>query len=480
METGAAPTRKRKFVFPHPYIVLLAIVLICSLLSYVLPSSSFDYVEVSYTNTDGSTKTRNVIDPDTYTVGEINPVTPMQFLTSLIRGADEMSTTIFFVFIVVGCFYVLGETGAVTAGIGRMVKTFGKNKIFVIPVLYILFAAAGTTMGLYEELMCFIPILIPLFIAMGYDSLLATGVVLSGAIAGWAGATLNPFTLGIAQGISGLPLFSGLGYHIVCFVCFVTLGIVWFIFYAKKLEKSPKISVVYDLDNERGETERVDMDSLPEFTARRKIILGVLIVTIGILVYGLLKLGWYFEEMSALFLVMAVVVTLIAGNSLNWFAGKMVEGMRMITQGAMVIAFARAIVVVLNDSGIINTILNGMANAVKALPAFMAVVGQYIFQCLLNFIVPSGSGQATLTMPIMAPLADLTGITRQTAVLCEIMGDAISNVFTPTAGAFMAALGLAGIPWNKWIKWYAPLLGFQYLLGLILVIVAQIIQIGPF
>ncbi len=480
METGAAPTKKRKFEFPHPFIVLLTLALVVAILSYVIPSSSFEYVDVSYIGTDGSTKTRSVIDPDTYTLGERKPVTVMQLLTSVIRGADEMATTIFFVFLVVGCFYVVGETGAITAGIGRMVKSFGKNKIIAIPVLYLLFAVAGTTMGLYEELMCFIPILIPLFMAMGYDSLIAAGVVLSGSIAGWAGAMFNPFTLGISQGISGLPLFSGLGYHAIAFVSFVGLGIVWFVIYARKIEKNPSASIMHELDRERADTERVDMEDLPEFTLRRKIVMIILLITIGVLVYGLLKLGWYFAEMSALFLVMALVVTIVSGNGLNWFAKKMGEGMKMITQGALVIAFARSIVVVLNDSGIINTILYAMANVVKSLPSFMGIVGQFIFQSLFSYVVSSGSAQASLTMPIMAPLSDITGITRQTAVLAEVIADAISNIFTPTAGAFMAALGLAGIPYNKWIKWYAPLLGLQYAVGLVLVVVAQLIKLGPF
>ena len=198
------------------------------------------------------------------------------------------------------------------------------------------------------------------------------------------------------------------------------------------------------------------------------------------MVFGIMKYGWYFQEISGIFLVMGVVVTFTYGKGINWFCNNLVAGMKTIVTGAMIVGFARAILVILNDSEMIHTILHSASGFITSLPAYMAVVGQYIFQCLMKYIIPSGSGQASATMPIMAPLADLTGINRQVAVQCEVIGDALSNPFTPTSGNIHAGLAMAGIPWATWAKFWWKFLAIEYLLGLVLVIIADMIELGPF
>jgi uncharacterized ion transporter superfamily protein YfcC len=472
---------KKKFEFPRPFAIMMIIVLIFTILSYVIPSSTYQTMPVTYVQSDGSERTRDVIDPDSWMLSaEDKSVSFMQYITSFIRGMEAVPDIIFYLFIVVGCFYIVSETGAMTAGIGRLIVKLGKNKILIVPILVCVFAFLGSTTGAYEEMLCFIPILAPIMIAAGYDSLITVGIVMGGGAAGFAGATTNAFTLGVSQGISGLPMFSGLWYHVICLACFAVLLAGLLLWYAKRLEKDQSRSLMYEKDKVFAENNKVDLSDLPEFTTARKIILCVVLLTLCIMIYGILEHGWYFEELCGLFMVMGLVVTFIYGKGINWFCDTLVAGMKTIVTGALIVGFARAILVVLNDAEMLHTILHACASVVQKLPAYLAVVGQYFFQCLMNYLIPSGSGQATATMPIMAPLADLTGITRQTAVLCEVIGDALSNPFTPTSGNIHAGLALAGIPWVTWAKYWWKFLCIQYGLGLILVIIADVINLGPF
>ena len=460
---------------------MMILVLLFSILSYVIPSSTYEMMDVTYIQADGTEKVRSVVDPDSWSLSENDlSISFMQFMTSFIRGMEAVPDIIFSIFITVGCFYLVNETGAIVSGVGRLIVKMGDRKVMIIPILVTVFAVLGSTVGSYEEMLCFIPILCPLMIGAGYDSLIVVALVMGSGAAGFAGATINPFTLGVSQGISGLPMFSGLGFHIGVLIAYIILLSICLVYYAKKLEKDQTRSLMYEMDKAFIENNRVDFSNLPEFTTVRKITLGIVALAVAVLIYGVLKFGWYFNEIAALFMIMALVITVVNGKGINWFCDNLVAGMKSIVTGALMVGFARAILVVLNDAEMLHTILHWGASILTKLPAFMAVVGQYIFQCVMNYIIPSGSGQATATMPIMAPLADLTGLNRQVAVQCEVIGDAISNPFTPTAGNIHAGLAMAGIPYIIWVKYWWKFVAVQYALGLVVVIIADIINLGPF
>ena len=329
-----------------------------------------------------------------------------------------------------------------------------------------------------EETIPFIPIFVSLCIAMGYDSITGAAIVLCGAAAGYAGAFMNPFTMQVAQGIAGLPLFSGMWYRIIIFVVMVIVATTFILVYANKIKKDPKKSSMYEIDKNRD--DMFDLNNMQEFGLKEKLILLVFLGTIALLVFGVIKYGWYMDEISALFFGMSMIVAIIARMSLNEYALTLGKGMADIASGAFVVGFARGVLVVITDGNILHTILHAAASLLTGLPAMVSAVGMYIFQCLLNFIVPSGSGQAAVSIPIMAPLGDLVGVTRQTACIAFQIGDGLSNIFTPTSGFFMAGLALAKIPWTKWAKWMLPLIGIQYAIGAIFVVIAQIIELGPF
>lgn len=461
---------KKKRQFPHVYVVLLFLVVICALLSYVVPAGEYDRVETE----DG----RLIVDPETFHNVERTPVNLFGVLKAVPKGMVEIADIIFFIFIVGGSFAVVQDTGAIEAGIGKITKGMAGKEKYLIPVIMFVFSLAGAIFGMAEETLPFIPIMVALSLAMGFDSITGTGMVLAGAGAGFAAAFMNPFTVGVAQGIAGLPLFSGMGFRLAMFMVMTGAAIIYVYRYAGKVKENPQLSSMHEFDKNREDT--LDLDKIREISKNDKLVLLTVGVTIILLVIGVMFFDWYILEISALFLGMSVVVAMFGKLGLNGFAERLVEGMSGMAGGALIVGFARAILVVLTEGSIMDTILYGAANLVSALPSSLTVVGMYIFQCLLNVIIPSGGGQAAVSMPIMAPLSDLTGITRQTAVLAFQLGDGISNILTPTSGYFMAGLALAKVPWDKWAKWFIKLAALQYLIGVVFILIAHVIQLGPF
>lgn len=460
---------KKGLPVPHVYVILLTLILICSLMSYIVPAGQYDMMTVG---------TREVVDAATYHLVEPTPVTLMQMLSAVPRGMTQSAQIIFFIFIVGGAFAILEKTGAIEAGIGKVCQLLGKRTLLLLPVIVLLFSMGGAVFGMSEETIPFIPIFVSLCIAMGYDSITGTAIVFCGAAAGYAGAFMNPFTLQVAQGIAGLPILSGMGFRVMMYIVYLLLTSGFIMWYASRVKKNPEKSPMYHEDQARDDI--IDLNNLRPFGGREKAILTVFAGAIVLLVYGVISWGWYMDEISALFIGMAILIAIVARMTPNEFAVTFGEGMAGIASGALVIGFARGLLVVMTDGNILHTILHAVAGALESLPSLVSALGMYVFQCLLNFLVPSGSGQAAVSIPIMAPLGDLVGVTRQTTCVAFQLGDAISNIFTPTSGFFMAGLALAKIPWTKWARWILPLVGMQYALGGVFVVIAHLIGLGPF
>jgi len=463
-------TQEQRKKFPHVYVVLLTIVVICAILTYIVPAGEYERVEAP----DG----RMVVDPVSYTRTESNPIPPFGILEAIPKGMVDVASIIFFIFIVGGAFGVVEATGAFEGAINNITSTMKGRERWIIPIVMFIFSLGGGIFGMAEETLPFIPIMVSLAVSLGFDSLVGAGMVLTGAGAGFSGAFLNPFTVGVAQGVAGLPTFSGLAFRIVMYVVMVTATILWMIRYSDKVKKDPTRSLMYELDKKRDEADT--HKEMREFLPRDRWILLIVLATIVMLVVGVIAFGWYIQEIAALFLGMAIVVSIVGGLGFNGFGEELVNGMANMAGGALVVGFARAILVVLSDGMILDTILHATSNLVSQLPSSLTAVGMYVFQVLLNFLIPSGSGQAAVSIPIMAPLADLVGVTRQTAVVAYQLGDGISNIFTPTSGYFIAGLALAKIPYDRWARWILPLISLQYALGAVFVIAANLIHLGPF
>lgn len=461
---------KKKFQVPHVYIIIMGIALICMLLTYFVPAGMYERI----INEAG----REVVDPDSFTFLPQTPQNLFDYFQSFHQGLVEMAGIIFFLFIVGGCFAVVEGTGAIEAVLSKITQIMAGKERIVIPFIMLAFALGGATFGMAEEALPFIPIMVTLAISLGFDSMTGAAMVLVGCSAGFAGAFLSPFTVGVAQGIAGLPMASGMGFRIILFCCMSTLMIGFVYWYAGRIKKNPMKSSMYEIDIARE--DKLDLSNLKQMTKAHVFILLIVGASIVTFTVGVVKFGWYFKELSAVFLIMAGLSAAVGGLGLNGFAEHLTKGMATLASGAIIVGFARAILVIMTDGGIIDTILFYTSNLVAGLSSNVAAVGIYVFQCFLNYLVPSGSGQAAVSMPILAPLSDIVGVTRQTAVLAYQLGDGISNIFTPTSGYFMAGLALAKIPWEKWAKWLLPLVLVEYLVGAIFVIIANSIGYGPF
>ncbi|WP_227001874.1 YfcC family protein [Virgibacillus necropolis] len=458
------PNKKsKKFTAPHPFVILFAVIILITISTYFVPAGEYDRT----TNEEEQT----VVVDGTYHTVESNPAGFMEIFQSIHQGMVEGAAIIFFIFIVGGAFGIFRATNSIEGALGSISSKVIGKEIYLIPVVMIFFGLAGATFGMFEEALPFILIMVPIALKLGFDSMVGTAMVLVGVSAGFTAAFTNPFTIGVAQGIAGLPLFSGMGVRIIYWLIFMAVSIAYVMVYAKKVKNKPSTSIVLEEDNKRNtDTTEIAQEKLTRIQAAT---LGVLVLTLGILAFGVIQYGWFIKEIAALFLIMGIVVGIINKMGINEIAERFVKGCEELVVGALVVGFAYGALVLLQNSSTIDTILYGVTSLVSGMPSQFAAIGMYITQSFLNFIVTSGSGQAALSMPIMTPLADLLEVNRQTAVLAYQMGDGISNIFTPTSGLLLAALAMAGISWIKWIKFVWPLIAIHYVLGAIFVTIAH-------
>ncbi|MBY0123580.1 YfcC family protein [Bacillus sp. S/N-304-OC-R1] len=466
LEPLAAP--KKKPLQINAFALLFGVVVIAMILTWVLPAGEYTRVEV-----DG----RTTVLADSFTWTESSPVNPFDMIKAIHKGMVEAGGIIFFVLIIGGFFGVFSATGTIDVLIATMAQKLAKREKLLIPIMMLFFAAGGSLMGMAEEGLAYIPLLIPLAIALGFDTITGMAIVLLGAAAGFTTAVMNPFTVGIAQGIAELPLFSGIGLRLILFVVVYLVSVIFVYRYAMKVKRNPELGFYGNYDKSAADKL---LQSKVNLTTKHKLILSAFLLTYVVLAYGVIKYEWYLSEIAALFIILTIVIGIIGRLSIDNLVKNFMSGSAALITGALIIGVSRATLVVLNQGHIVDPMLHGVSEAIKHVPGTFSVMGMYSFQTVIHFILASGSGHAMLTMPIMTPLADLLDITRQTAVLSFSFADGIGNIIFPTAGTLMAGLAIAGIPWTKWAKWVLPLVIIQFIIGLIAVVVAHFINYGPF
>ncbi len=458
--------KKKLLTVPHTYVIIGIILILVTLMTYLIPAGQYDRVLDEETGYD-------IIVEGSYHHVDQSPVGPFKMIQSLANGMADASDIIFFCFFAYGLVYMMIKTGAFYGGIGALQRLMHGVEILIIPVFMIFFGICGSTFGMYEEVYGLLPAFIGIAIAMGYDGLVGGAAVVLGVVTGFSAATLNPFTIGIAQGVSGLPIGSGIGFRIICLILFEGLAIWYLMRYAHKVKKDPSLSVVKDVSFHMDEgMTKEKMAQLP-FTARHKLIILVFVATIALLVFGTTQYGWYLSELSALFIIAMFAVGLLGGFGPSEICKKFVEACTEILFGAMVIGVARSLVLVMNEGNIIDSLVYYLSSALSNVPNGIAAVGMVIVQNILNFFIPSGSGQAAVSMPIMASLADSIGMERQIAVLAFQFGDGFSNMFWPTVIA--TECGIMGIPLQKWYKFMWPLFIMMFALQIVLIMIATAI-----
>ena len=459
---------------PHTLVIIFSIIVIIAILTYIIPGGKYDRQEKNG-------RTEVVSDSFRYTENVHQGISSI--LLAPFRGFVDAAAIIAFVILVGGAFGVIQKTGAIDSMIKSIASAHSRSsalRVMMIPLLMTVFALAGSIFGMSEEVIPFILIFIPLALALGYDSIVGTAIPFLGAGAGFAGAFINPFTIGIAQGIAELPPMSGMGYRIFSWVIITTTAIIFVSLYARKVKKNPQISPTFEIDEEKRKhfsSSDLENHSMHRHHALVLIFFGLALV---LLVVGVLKFKWYIPEIAALFFGAALVCGIAGNLSANEIAESFVTGTKDMMSAVLVIAFARGILIVATDGQIIDTILYSLSQQITRFHPIFAGQAMFVVQTLINFFIPSGSGQAALTMPIMAPLSDLLGVTRQTAVLAFQFGDGFSNMIIPTSGVTMAVLGMGKIPWDRWAKWLLPLEILFFIIGLLLLIPPILMKWGPF
>ncbi|WP_310385578.1 YfcC family protein [Roseateles sp.] len=459
-----------KLKFPNTFVLLFSLLALIALATWVVPGGKYETQLIA-----GKT----VITADSFHAVPSNPQGPVALLMAPIKGFVEAALIIGFVLIVGGAFSVLQRTEAIDSMIKSVARAHTHSawvRVAIIPVFVTMFSLGGATFGMAEEAIPFVLIFIPLALALKYDSIVGVAIPFVGSQIGFATAFLNPFNVGVAQSIAGVPMFSGLGYRLLCWAIATALTIAFLMWYAARIKRTPELSPCYEMDQEKRKTlNTADFESFAGMTARHKLVLSLFVATLAVMIFGVVKFGWYIEEIAALFLLMAITVGVVGRLNADEFVGSFLAGAKDLVGTALVIALAKATVVLMRDGHIIDTMLHALVPLVESSSPIFAAQKMFLIQSVINFFIHSGTGQAALTMPIMAPLADLVGVSRQTAILAFQFGELTTPVI-PTSGITVGVLALAGIPWTKWARWMIPLQLMYLVMALVLLAVPSMIN----
>ena len=459
---------KKKRISINSYALMVFIVMAVTVLTYIVPAGQYEKVELNG---------RVSIDPESFQFVKNTPVGIMEMFSGFHRGFVNGAPIILFVVLFGGLFGIMQKTGSIDALIKFTAKKFSTKKKMLIPVLVLMFSLLGTLIGASEDVLVYITIVVPLTIALGFDALTGFAIVYLGVIAaGFTSAITNPFTIGVAQSMAELPMYSGIGLRIGIYIAFYILTVIYIFWHVNKIEKKPELAEYGRFD------PSANFGSLSDYVLgkRQAISIAVLLACFVALIFGVIKLGWYISEIAAIFFIGAIIMGIIGKLSIDSMTDAFVKGAQEMLPAALIIGFAQTILVVLNAGGILDTVLYAVSGLLDGFSPVLTSIGIASANFFIHFIVPSGSGHAALVMPIMAPLADIVGVTRQTTAFATIMGSTLSNIIIPTSGILLAGLGMMGISYTKWVKWVAPYVVLQFIIIVIFLVIAQNINYGPF
>jgi uncharacterized ion transporter superfamily protein YfcC len=527
---------------PHTYVIIFGFILVSAILTWFVPAG--EYEREYKTMDDGSVK--EMIIDGSYESVEKSPQT-WQVFSAMFQGFVNQSNIIIFILMIGGAFWIMNASRAIDVGImaflrytkklekHRFMRRIGVNNIVMVLIM-IMFSLFGAIFGMSEETIAFVIILVPLSISMGYDSIVGVSLVYVAAHLGFAGAVFNPFTIGIAQGLSNIPIFSGFEYRMVCWLVINAVGFTFILWYAKRIKANPKRSPMYEADSywrdKKAElsddfeystplaswvsyalllagliafsiaypetvlsigNSSTELPAIPIATglfavtsfftllkSQHFYILNLLVFTIIFLIVGVMGYGWYVMEIGTLFFVMGIFSGIAMNASANRITKLFIDGSKDILSAALVVGLAGGIIVILQDGKIIDTIMYSLSRGMDDMGKTGSMGVMYAIQNFLNVIIPSGSAKAALTMPIMAPFSDLVDISRQATVLAFQFGDGFTNMITPTSGVLIGALGVAKVPYDKWLKWVWPMILTLVIVGFLLLLPTLYLDLNGF
>lgn len=457
---------------PNTFVLLFAILALIALATWLIPGGKYETHLVNG---------KQLIDPASFHYVASSPQGLVALMKAPIKGFVEAAQIIGFVLIVGGAFSVIQKTEAIDTAIRSVARAHAHSPLIratLIPVFVTLFSLGGATFGMNEEAIPFVLIFVPLALALGYDTVTGVSIPFLGSQAGFGAAFLNPFNVGIAQGIAGVPVFSGMGYRLIVWVTVTAVTIAFLMWYAARVKRTPALSPTFILDQGKRKEQPAGLSMQhphERMRGRHVAVLAIFALSLGAMVIGVVKFDWFVDEIAALFLAMAIVAGLVARLGTDDWVAAFMQGVKDLAPTALVIAIARATMIIARDAHIIDTMLHGLMPLVQSSHPVFAAQKMYLIQSVINFFIHSGTGQAALTMPIMAPLADLVGVTRQTAILAFQLGE-LSTPMLPTSGITVGVLALARVPWLTWAKWMIPLQLIYLVLALLLLVPPCLMQ----
>lgn len=466
---------RKKFKMPDTIVIIIGVILLAWVMTLVIPAGKYDRVEKDF----GGEMVK-VVDVESFKWVEktfVNPITiPVHMVNGFIADIDLLLVILFSG----GAFHLIIKSGAVQSSIAMITKRYSKNTKIFIPILTLIFALICTSQAV-NRFIAFAPVMVLIALSLGYDSIVGVSIVLLGGAVGFSTGTLNIGTTVLSQKIAGLPPYSGIEYRFVCFAVFLIVTCAYQMRYAAKIKSSPQLSPMYDLDqNNSMMGSGTSLEEFGSMNLRKWVILCIMVFGVLAIALGGIRLGWTTVEYAAVFIWMAVAVGFVNGDGPSKTAKGFVEGSAKMMSAFLIIGFARAIASILTEANIIDTIVYELGAMLQVIPVFLQGIAMFISNLIINMFITSGSGQASAVMPIMIPLADLIGMTRQTTILAYNFGDGFCNYVLPTSTALMGMLGAANVPYDRWMKFMWKLFLIWIAVGSIMMVGAQIINYGPF
>lgn len=456
---------KQKNRYPNALVMLFGLIVIAGLLSFVIPSGQYSKIAL-----DGKT----VIDPDGYHVVEKKYISLLDFLTVIPQGMQAASPVIFLILLIGATVHIVNTTSAAAGAVAAFSKKFGKERgHWVLIMLFLFFDFLGAYAGMIDPTVAFVPLTIPIALSLGYDVITGVAVTVMGIVVGWSAGPINIFTTGIGQNMAGLKMFSGFWYRNFVLLVLSAIGIFYLLRYAAKVRKDPSASVVYGFDGIPAPGSMGSGIETVQFTTRRKVVLGLFALTIGLIAYGSFKWKWGMVEMGAVYYACGLGIGAFYGYGPNELAEKTVQGMSIIFPSTLAVGVARGLSVLMEKSGIIDTIIYWLSSPLKEMHSTIVSVGMLVLQTVINFFIPSGTGQAMATLPIMLPVSEILGVSKQVAILAFQLGDGLSNLCYPTVALLIGCLVYAKIPFSRWLRYIMPFMIISWIVSAALIFYAS-------
>ena len=458
--------RIKNFKMPHTYVILVTIMFIVLILTHIIPAGSYERVEDAVTG-------KMVVVPDSYAYVDAEAPGLFGLFQALEAGYVDAADIMFLIIFAYGFVYVLTKNGTMDAALGTLVRKIGNRVQLLIPITMLILGLMASTMGIYEEVYGLFPVFVGIFVALGYDAVVGGAVIFLGVSIGYAAGTTNPYTIAIAQDIAGVELYSGMGFRWLIFVVTEIIAIAYVMYYARKVKKNPTKSVVYGTELDAVKTKSLNELQTASMNIRQGLCLVLFFGVIIFLFYAILNLGWYVDEISAFFLMAMVVAGIISGCSATDICKTFIESTKSMVSSMLIVGFTRGILILMKEGMITDTIVYGLVSLLKNTGTYLSAYGMIIIENIVKLFINGSTSAATITMPILAPTAELVGMSRSIAVLAYQLGHSFADIFWPTSCALCC--GLMGVPINKWYKFITPLFGILFIMEFVFMTAAVMI-----